>query len=172
MDRTPPRITRRNNRGGQGSSAQAQGSAQLHPDVDEDSSSPAPQPNTPSPGNTPSTEELLQRILERLENIEKEVRDNKRDADARFQDLNALMIQQTSPRRTDRPNSPTPRSQTPPRRTQTPPQGDEDDVYGHPNPPRTYRLEPRPFPPQDARVSTNPERFYANYPPLPSSQHQ
>ena len=98
MDRTPPRITRRNNRGGQGNSAQAQGSAQLHPDVDEDSSSPAPQPNTPSPGNTPSTEELLQRILERLENIEKEVRDNKRDADARFQDLNALMIQQTSPR--------------------------------------------------------------------------
>ena len=172
MERTPPRVTRRNNRNGQSNSAQAQGGAQLHPDVDEDSSSPAPQPNTPSPGNTSSsTDQLLQRILEELENLKKEVRDNKRDADARFQDLNALMIQQTSPRRADRPNSPTPRSQTPPRRTQTPPQDDEDDIYGQPNPPRTYKPEPRPFPPQDARVSTNPERFYANYPPLPSSQH-
>jgi len=76
-------------------SAQAQSSAQLYPDIDrEDSGSPAPpQPNTPSPGNTSSTDQLLQRILERLKNIEKEVRDNKRDADTRFQDLNALMIQ-------------------------------------------------------------------------------
>jgi len=155
MERTPPRVTRRNNRSGQGSSAQAQDSAQLHPDVDDDSSSPAPQPNTPSPGNAPSTEELLQRILERLESLEKRVEDNKRDADARFQDLNALMIQNNSPRRGDRPNSPTPRSQTAPRRSQTPPQ-DDDDIYSRP---RTYRPEPRPFPPQDARVNTNPGRF-------------
>lgn len=82
MEKTPPRVTQRNNRNGQSSSAQAQGGAQLYSDIDgEDSSSPAPlQPNTPSPGNTSSsTDQLLQRILERLENIEKEVKDNKRE---------------------------------------------------------------------------------------------
>src|ERR1700731_4839536 len=73
------------------------------------------QPHTstagPSPGNTSSTNELLQLILERLDNIEKELKDHKRDTDRKIQDLNALIIQNNSPRRSDRPNSPTPRAQ-------------------------------------------------------------
>ena len=98
-------------------------------------------------------------------NFNQRLEDHMRETDTKIQGLNALIIQSTSPRRS-RPISPTPLP-----RGQTPPQDDEDDdIYGHPNPPRTYKATPKPFPPQDARVSTNPERFYANYPPLPSPQ--
>jgi hypothetical protein len=113
----------------------------------------------------------MQLILERLERMERNfdtrLEDHMRETDTKIQGLNALIIQSTSPRRS-RPISPTPLP-----RGQTPPQDDEDDdIYGHPNPPRTYKPTPKPFPPQDAPVSTNPERFYANYAPLPqSSQH-
>src|ERR1700734_2625024 len=114
MDRTPPRnINTRSRRNGRNDPAQGQSSDQLHPDVggEDSSNSTTPQPpNTPSPGNT---SEVLMLILERLDNIEKEPRDSKKDMDAKIQDLNALMIQSNSPRRGDRPNSPTPRSQTP-----------------------------------------------------------
>src|ERR1700731_4099682 len=105
MKRTPPRnVNTRRHRSGQNRSAHPQGSGQLFPNVEgEDySNSPTPQPNTPSSSS------VLQLILERLDNIEKQLEDHKRETDMKIRDLNALIIQSNSPRRSDKPRSPTP----------------------------------------------------------------
>ena len=114
MDRTPPRnINTRSRRNGRNDPAQGQSSDQLHPDIggEDSSNSATPQPNTPSPGNT---SEILMLILERLDKIDKRLEDHdgriediKKDMDTKMRDFNALNIQNNSPRRNDRPNSPT-----------------------------------------------------------------